>query len=301
MKERLSYAMLVIGKTAESSETQEYKKYIGVGSSYVVAVNPSKEELERIYGSDQKEPEYVVEGENGKEARIHFIVRTDPEQNNGIEIISRLMFTLRPSAAYNRNETKVQVLDDYGNSSWAPIEDVKAGKPLTSQEGKALRIDTKYRMACVGEADLVGFLKTYLCVPDAFRYVNGSWVKQPNANECVFGLEHIKDFFNGNFSELREALAIQPNNKVKLLYGVRTADDGKQYQAVAARQDLIMPNNASNNRYLKLERDLANIKAAGSYPNTEFKVQELQEWNVEPTNLEKAPEKEDSSEMPWDF
>jgi hypothetical protein len=48
---------------------------------------------------------------------------------------------------------------------------------------------------------------------------------------------------------------------------------------------------------------LAEMKSQGSYANTEFKVQELQEYDVQPTNLDKAPAdkaEEGSSEMPWD-
>jgi len=306
MEKLNSYCFLTIGKTKESTEVQEFKKYIGVGSSYVLAVNPNKAELEKIYGNEQaNEPEYLVDGDNGKEARIHFIVKTDPETNNGIEIISRLMFTLRPTPAYNRDQTKVQVLDNYGNSTWANTEDAKAGKKLLSAEGKELMIDTKYRMACVGEADLVGFLKTYLRVDPAFEYKNGSWVKKANADDCLFALEHINDYFKGDFSELREAIGMQPNNKVKLLYGVRTADTDngpRQYQAVAARADLIMHNNAGSKSFEKVERRLAEMKASGSYPTTEFKVKELQEWEVTPTNLDKPVDDPlgGSSEMPWD-
>lgn len=295
-----SYSFLVIGKTTESKETQEQKRYIGVGSSYVIAVNPNKEELEKIYGTDQdKEPEYVVNTERGKEARIHFIVKTDPEQCDGIEITSRLMFSLRNAPAYNRDETKVQVIDQYGNTTWANTEDVKAGKKLLSSEGKELKIDTKYRMCCVGEADLVGFLKTYLCVGDVFKYVNGSWIKKDNPEEYAFALEHIKDYFNGNFTELRDALKLQPNNKVKLLYGVRTTEENRQYQAVAAREDLILPNSAGTNALARMEKALRDLKERGSYPTTEFKVQPLMEFTLEPTNLEKKEEDAFSSEAPW--
>lgn len=300
-----SVSFLTIGKTQKSTEaTDNFKRYIGVASSYVLAVNPTKTELDKLRGFEsQNEPEYVKEGDNGKEAHINFLVKTDPEVNNGIEIISQLMFTLRLSPAYNRDQTKVQVIDEFGNYTWANVEDAKAGKKLLSSEGKELKIGTKYRMACVGEADLVGFLKKYLGIQDAFNYINGSWVLKENTEDYVFGLEHIKDYFTGNFKELKEALDLQPNNKVKLLYGVRTTDEGKQYQAVAGRDDLILPNNASNNGYLRLEKRLSEMKSNGSYPTTEFKVQELQEYNVEPTNLENpsGSATSDSSEaMPWD-
>ena len=300
-----SYAFLAIGKTQESTETQEFKKYVGVGSSFVVAVNPTKKELESLYGREQaNDPEYVVDTDNGKEARITFIVKTDPNVNNGIEVLNRVMFTLRNAPAYNRDETKVQVIDKYGNTTWANAEDAKAGKKLFSASGKELKVAEGYRMACVGEADLIGFLKAYLCVGDAFNYVNGAWVLKDDAEDYVFGLEHIKDYFTGDFSEIKEAIKLQPNNKVKLLYGVRTTDEGKQYQAVATRDGMVLRNSAGSNAIARLEKELANAKAAGSYASTDFRVQELAEWTVEATNLSSTPvetgTESGTGDMPWD-
>lgn len=296
----MNYSFLSIGKTAQSTEAKEFKRYIGVGSSFVKAVNPDKATLSSLLGYDAQEPEYFGTDEDGKFARITFIVATDPEQCNGIQITERLTFTLHANPAYNRDNTKVQVIDTYGNSSWANVEDAKAGNKLLSSNGKELKIGPKYRMACRGEADLVGFLKTYLVVEDAFNYVNGSWVLKENAENYVFGLDHIKDYFNGDFSELKEALKLQPNNKVKLLYGVRTTDEGKQYQAIASRDTLILRNSANANALVKLDKELQNIKNNGGYPTTEFKVQELQEYNVKATDLS-TPQYEDSidSAMPW--
>jgi hypothetical protein len=217
------------------------------------------------------------------------------------------MFTLRQSPAYNRDQTKVQVIDQYGNTTWANTNDAKEGKKLLSASGTPLKIDDKYRMACVGEADLVGFLKKYLGVEEVFNYVNGAWVKKENANDYRFALEHIKDYFSGNFKELKEAIALQPNNKLKLLYGVRTTDEGKQYQAVCTRNELVMRNSANTNALSKVEKDLANAKANGAYANIDYRVQELQEYSVAPTNLETPVDDSNlpfdgpsSSEMPWD-
>ena len=297
-----SYSFLVVGKAQESTETQEgFKRYIGVGSTFIKAVNPNKKQLDDLMGFESANaPEYIRDGEEGKEALITFVVETDPAQCNGIDIKNRFTITLRQVPAYNREKTKVQVIDEYGNHNWVSIEDAKAGKKLLSAEGKELKIDTKYRMACVGECDLVDLLKAYLCVPDAFEYKNGSWVKRANAADGLFALEHIKEYFAGDFSEIRDAIALQPNNKVKLLYGIRTdTEKGKQYQAIATRGELILRNSAGSNAYTKLEKDLANAKNNGAYSTTEFKVQELQEYAVEATNLEK-PADENKSDMPWD-
>lgn len=298
-----SYSFLAIGKTQESTETVEFKKYVGVGSSFVIAVNPTKKELEAIYGRElPNELEYVVDGDNGKEARISFVVKTDAHVCNGIEIINRVMFTLRNAPAYNRDQTKVQVIDKYGNTTWADAADAKAGKQLLSSKGNPLKIDSSYRMACVGEPELIGFLKAYLCVGDAFNYINGSWVLKPNAEDFVFGLEHIKDYFTGDFSEIKDAIALQPNNKVKLLYGVRTTDEGKQYQSIATRLNMVLPNSAGARALEHLAGELANVKNNGGYATTEFAVQELAEYTVEATDLSSASktEAESTGDMPWD-
>ena len=90
------FCFLAIGKTTESIESSaSFKRYIGVGSSFVKAVNPDKKTLDELMGYEsQSEPEYLVDTDNGKEARITFIVVTDPETNNGIEIKNRLTITL---------------------------------------------------------------------------------------------------------------------------------------------------------------------------------------------------------------
>lgn len=297
---RPHYSFLAVGKTSESTETVEnFKRYIGVGSSFVKAVNPNKAELDNLLGFDNQEPQYTRDGEQGKEVSIHFIVKTDPNQCNGIEITNRLMFTLRQAPAYNRDQSKVQVIDGYGNHTWMSTEDAKLGKPAITANGNPVKLDTKYRMACVGECDLVDFFKAYLCIPDAFNWVNGTWVKKENAAEGIFALEHIKDYFNGDFSELRQALAMQPNNKVKLLYGVRTTDEGKQRQAIASKGDLILANASGARGLERMEKALVGAKQAGSYTNTEFKVQELAEYSVQATNLETAPASPATSDDFW--
>ena len=299
---KITFSFLAIGKTQESTEASSgFKRYVGVGSSYVLAVNPNKKELDELMGYEsQNEPEYVVDTDNGKEARITFIVKTDPETNNGIEITNRLTFTLRNTPAYNKDKTKVQVIDDFGNHMWANVADAKEGKPILRSNGNPAKIDTKYRMAGDGECDLVDFLKAYLGIEDVFTYSNDTWTKKENTSDYMFKLEHIKDYFSGNVSELKEALALRPHNKVKLLYGVRTTDEGKQYQVVASKGDFILKNNANVKALARLEKTLTDAKLAGAFATTDFKVQELQEYTVEATNLEKPVVNSAADEMPWD-
>lgn len=296
----INFSFLAIGKTHESTDAVESKRYIGVGSSYVLAVNPTKAELEKIYGRqlNTNEPVYVSEDNGVNVVRIDFIVKTDPAQCDGIDAINYATFFLRNEAQYNKDNTKVQVIDEYGNNAWALVEDAKMNNIIMQSNGKEAKLAHKYRIAYRGEADLVSFLKLYLGINDVFDYIDGSWVmKSGNTDDYKIGLEHIKDYFSGNVSELKEVLKLMPNNKVKLLYGVRTTDKG-QFQAVCTKDRMVLRSNAGSNAYARLEKTLNDNKANGSFPDTEFKVVPLQEYVVAATNLNK-PE-ETNNNMPWD-
>ena len=104
--------------------------------------------------------------------------------------------------------------------------------------------------------------------------------------------------------ELREVIALQPNNKVKILFGVKTTDDNKQYQAIY--NQMFLKNVTTD--YSKLDENLQERKAAGAYPTTEFTVCDLKEYNVESTDLSNSgaagdmpfPPSNDGG-TPWDF
>lgn len=292
-----SYSFLTVGKTSESTEaTDSYSKYIGFASCHVLAVNPDAKKLEEIYGREMPVPEYYGEKDNVKYARIDVILKTDPEVCNGIETIARATFFVRNEPTINREGTRQQVIDIYGNTTYGDIDDVKAKKPLLTANGNPAKVGPVYRPTYSGEADLVAFLKAFLVVPDAFVFPNGKWELSPKADEGKFGLDNIKDYFSGNVKEIKDAIALQPNNKVKMLFGVRTTEDNKQYQDVCTRGDLILPNYSK--ALDRIEKRLADAKANGSFPNTEYKVCVLQEYKVDASNLDDKVE--DNSAMPWD-
>lgn len=312
MGKKSKLVMLTIGQTSESSGARNFKRYIGIGASHVIAVNPSKDELDQIYGRDMKEPEYVSEKDGVRQCSVQFILKTDPDKCGGVETVTRAVFTLRDRAACNHKGTKVQCIDKYGNTAWASVEDVRQKKPLTTAAGNRAGIGADYRPACSGEADLVTFLKVYLNVPSALKYNKEThdWSLRSDAEAAkgLFSLEHVKDYFKGDFSEVRSAVALQPKNTVKMLYGVRTSEDNKQYQTVCTRGDMILPSYADGYSYERLEKRLAEAKKAGSWPNTEYQVCELKEYEVKPTDFSSpAPGSmpddggsEADDIMPWD-
>lgn len=300
------YAFMAFGKVAESTEgAVDIKRYIGVGSSYILGVNPSKEELEKIYGRTiDNEPQYTgTQESNGVQVpyiRLDFITAVDPEVTNGIDMKSKLVFFLRKEARYNRDKSKVQVIDKYGRTCWVGVEDAKNHVIPQYSNGPA-NIDKDYRPAYVGEEDLTNFLKAYLCIDNVMEYINGTWtLKTGNLSDYECRLEHVADYFSGNVSEIKGAIAMMPKNKVKLLYGVRTTEEGKQYQSIYTQ--MVLRNGSSN--YDKLAKDVAERKEAGSYPTTEFEVCELKEYNVEATimpNIATEDPFADADDNPWNM
>ena len=308
---KVGYAFMAFSKGTESKEGNAVKRYIGVAPVFVLAVNPSKSELEKLYNTQlENDPEYLSEVEVGEDkhkvqnVRLDFIVKTDAEKCGGIEFTTKASFFIRNEYRYNKDQTKVQVIDKYGRTAWVTIEQAKAHEIPVYKNGPA-NIDKGYRPAYHGEEELTKFIKAYLGISNVMKYVNNTWVMVDNPEDCEARLEDIAEYFKGNFKELRDVIALQPNNKVKILFGVKTTDDNKQYQAIY--NQMFLKNVTTD--YSKLDENLQERKAAGAYPTTEFTVCDLKEYNVESTDLSNSgasgdmpfPPGNDAGGTPWDF
>lgn len=308
---KVGYAFMAFSKGIESKEGNAVKRYIGVAPVFVLAVNPSKSELEKLYNTQlENDPEYLSEVEVGEDkhkvqnVRLDFIVKTDAEKCGGIEFTTKASFFIRNEYRYNKDQTKVQVIDKYGRTAWVTIEQAKAHEIPVYKNGPA-NIDKDYRPAYHGEEELTKFIKAYLGISNVMKYVNNTWVMVDNPEDCEARLEDIAEYFKGNFKELRDVIALQPNNKVKILFGVKTTDDNKQYQAIY--NQMFLKNVTTD--YSKLDENLQERKAAGAYPTTEFTVCDLKEYNVESTDLSNSgasgdmpfPPGNDAGGTPWDF
>lgn len=289
----------------ESTENSVVKRYIGVAPVYVLALNPNKAELEKLYDTElEKAPEYVGDSEVGPDGnkrtvpqvRLDFIVQTDPEKSNGIEMMTKVSFFIKRDVRYNRDETKIQVINKYGETTWLPIENAKNG---TVPENLSWFEPADFRPAYIGEEELTAFIKAYLNIPNkSFRDKSGKVVELKDKSEAEARLDKIENYFKGDFSELRDVIALQPKNKVKCMFGVKTTSDNKQYQAVYTQK--FLKNRVSD--YSALDEDLQNRKANGAYPDTEFEACDLKEYGVEPTDFSSMPEQvsaESDNSSPW--
>ena len=293
---------MAFSKGQVSTEGAAVKRFIGVGSMFVRGVNPNKSESEAFFGRTMDtDPVYVSTVEsNGAQVptvRISFLVEADPEIHNGIEFKSSVNIFLRREPRVS-SAGKKQVIDKYGRTAWATPEEIASHTVPVYSNGKKANLSPDYRVAYNGEEDLIKFLIAYINIPAPANYVNGEWVPKSadELSNCEASLEHIEDYFKGNFSELKEIISYQPLNKVKVCFGVRTADDGKEYQNCYTRR--FLKNSITN--YSSLDADIKATQSAGGYSTTTFDTEELHEYTVAPTNFNEVPfAQEAPTASPW--
>lgn len=292
-KSKKSTMLMAFAKGQESSESAEVKRYIGVGSFNILGVCATKGELDKIYGRpSDNEPSYLneleVDGQKVPQARIEFILKTTDKYKNDkgedLNLIIRKSYYVAKAYRFNKDHSKVQVIDKYGRTAWVTEAQLSTHEIPMYSNGPA-NLDKDYRPCYIGEENLTNFLIAFLNIPSVMKYhqAEKKWFMVENPQDSEARLECVENYFKGDFSELKGAIAMQPNNKVKALVGVKSSN-GKLYQDI---YDMVMKNGVSE--YSRLEKDLNDRKAAGAYPNTEFKVCELREHTVESTEFGAAP------------
>ena len=302
MKNNKSVVAMAIAKGRETAEPTEIKRYIGLASCKIIAINPTKAVIDQIYGRpSDKEPNYIGETEiNGvkvPQARIDIYYKLGTDKNGyalytdsdkkPLETIFRKSIFMSKVPQANRDNTKFKVVDKYGNTAWVTTEELANHTVPTYSNGPA-SISKDYRPLYRNEEVIMNIIKTFLRIPTIrvmnevpmeYNWNNKEWVKsaQPENGEVRF--DAPEKFFEGNFKEIQDVPSYQPKNQVKILIGVRTAD-GKMYQDV---YDEVLSNTTTN--YTNLEKSLNDAKANGRYGDTEFRICEFQEYNVTPTNF----------------
>lgn len=288
---------------------EEFKRtlYKGVASASILAVNPTKSELEKIYGTTiDKEPEYLGEfDDNGrkiKTVRICFIVKVEENKYKNadgtpVKLITQHNFFLRNMAYVGSKSGKKQIIDAYGNTAWATPEEVEA-KSIPQYKNGPANIADNYRLAWVGEEDLTNFLIKFLNIPSCFKWNNGNmtgWVD--NLDDCQARLENISNYFKGDVSEIKECIKLQPENTVKIAFGVKTANDGRMFQTTYTK--MCFSNSVTN--YSRLTKELKESQSElpdFTGDNNVSVVSDLTEYVVTPTNF--AEKKPETTSSPFD-
>ena len=219
-----------VSKVASNEEYVDIPKFVGVASVNVLAINPNNDKL-RKYGwtvsENAEEPKYVTTTSDGKKsARVRFLVQI---QDLDEKPIVAMDFWVRPDISFNKEATKAKVIDSFGRTAWGTKEEIQKHLIPQYSSGPA-NINSDYKPCHVGEEELVNFLMKYLNVTpfQMFSKAKQEWVVNKNPGHLT--IDHWDWLCNGNVKELAEYISLQPDNKVKVILGVRNTEDNKTYQ-----------------------------------------------------------------------
>ena len=276
-------------KVGKESVEGSFKMYKGMAAFNIVAVNPTKAELEALTGREiENDPEYVGKTDEGKEqVRVVFYAKTAPEAklNNGIELLVPISFMLTKDYKVGQNSGKYQIIDKFGRTAWATKEEVQSKSIPQSSSGPA-NISADYRLAWQGEEFLVDFLIQWLNIPGPAVYKDKVWVMKENTDDSEVSLD-MAALFKGDVKELKELVTLAAAYIVKGAVGIRTVDNEngtRQYQAVFTRK---FAKNAVTD-YSRIDAAITEFQNAGGAPGTEFSTQPLHENVVEATTFTPA-------------
>ena len=306
---------MAISKGNASKEAQEFKRFIGVCPVFVKAVNPNKAEHEKLFNTTLEEaPIYVqdkedAEGNSYKNVRISVVMQPDVKKIGFEMPLVTMPLFVTNQKQFGAKSGKYQVVDKYGRFAWATEAEISAKEIPTYSNGKKADISNDYRIAFVGEEDLTAFIKAFLCIPNITKWDNDEKCMVPDNGvkpedcECRLEVESFEKLFKGDFSEIKEILGFQPNNKVKVCLGVRTdANSGKLFQSVYTKK--FISNAATNYSSLDkaLQADIAYATTHNKALSTEYSAKAVHEYSVTPTTFTASESSEvtPSSDMPFD-
>lgn len=274
--------------SSEQSQEFNIKNYVGVATLNVVAINPNNATLKK-YGwninDDAKEPVYTIETEkNGqklKRCRVRLLCQNFDLTDKPI---IPLDFWISEEYCINKDNTKAKIIDDFGNTGWASKEEIK-NKEIPSYAKN--KMTAPYRLCRVGEEELISFLIKYLGVPPYTIFDNKTQTYTINPKPSKIYFDNWNKLLTGDMRELADMISLQPNNKVKVILGVKYSDDNK------ARQTFIP------SKFLKNGIGLENqIKVANKAIEEYLKVRDSSRYKFDSTTVYEYIEKPSTVEKP---
>lgn len=296
----------------------DVKKYIGVASVNVIAINPNNAKL-KSYGWDipegASEPEYVFTKEkDGKlvhSARVRFMVQILDLEEKPILPID---FWIGPDVITNADQTKGKVIDSFGRTAWGTRDEIQARKIPQYANGTA-NISPDYKMCHRGEEELVAFLMKYLNISPYKIFDKKSNGFVVNTNPGKLTIDRWDKLCDGDVSELIEYVSLQPQNRVKIILGVQTNNENRSYQTFLQTRFLgnglsqdrnsgIYPAaQAAIDRFYEEQQKAVERNPSFVPPSVEYSAAPVKEWKVTASDVQDSADQsngEPVDDLPFD-
>ena len=279
-----------VSKNPSTGEFVDIRKYIGVASVHVLAINPNNAKL-RSYGwqipEGAEEPKYVTHDNEGrKSARVRLLVQI---QDLDEKPVISLDFWVRPDVMFNKDNTKCKIIDSFGRTAYGTKTEVQSHQIPQYSNGPA-NISSDYKPCHVGEEELVAFLMKYLNVTplQIFDRAKKTWIPTKSPGRLTF--DNWKALCDGDVSEVAQMIALQPDNRVKVILGIRTTDDNKSYQTFLPTTFIGNGSIPDRNTGEYTTARKAIDKWMEGHPNntTDFSALPVKEWTVSATEVKES-------------
>lgn len=210
------------------------RKYIGVVPCNVIAINPTKTELDFIYGKPvEREPKYVFEKDGKTSVMINIWLRSVQPVSEKKVVFNSLKIWINDGIVLFNDEDgveKCRIIDDYGECANLTSAQFQAGMPPQNS-----RVTGNFRPAKRGEETLVSFIKAWLNVEESTRWdsSNKKWV--PNEPEKVQQAKITYDWerwLTGDVDDLKALVEEHQDNTVQVVVGVEKDSENNYRQAV---------------------------------------------------------------------
>lgn len=274
------------GKQVEVTGGGARQLFTGAENFKVVSVNPTKAELEVIYGREINfDPEYIGETDvkDGDGERKVPQIRLDFYlANEDNSVTTKIQFYV--ANTHHKSATgKFKVINAFGKDTWLMEDNIKSKQvPDNMQWYRSEGLKVAKR----GEVELISFLVNLLNLPFNLDKVDDI----SEAFAQVSKEEWIK-IFAGDVTLLRNVVE-STNNKVGVLLGVKTKGDGKLVQACFNRHTLRQYSLSSTkaDKFKYILKDLDEAVAAGAFGNVNFGPRDLsiREHELTPTVIDGA-------------
>lgn len=259
-------------------EEREFEKFVGFAKVNIVAINPDRQELNAMFGKEDKEDDKPVE-----------YVGTDNDGNDKVRVSIWLKdaksgklfphnITIIDKERLDLKNIKNQYINNVLDTGWAADAESELPDFFTNFLNKEKEVvgDKTYRKAKVGEEELGAIMKGWL---------GKLSFNHPEADVTF----DVKKLLAGNYNELRATIlapdATDEEKKASLvapfvcLLGVKTDenDTDKQYQQVFSKafmpggfisyinNNLKFPTTYAQNVWKNFKEKLEDTKNAGKY------------------------------------
>jgi hypothetical protein len=211
----------ISGNSSDKVVLNSIDQFTGLANMKVVAINPSKSELEKLLGLEEgkieKELQYTDldlqnDGNLQNKVVFHLEATTKAKEKDSslkdVVIKTRIEFLVAPKERVSQTG-KTQLVNALGQCSWGTKE------TILSNPNMKWFFKPPYHNAYIGEEMLLSFVR--------------NWLNLATNDECNFA--DVTKIMNADVTELRGYLKQHPNNEITVYLDV-TEKNNKHYQVI---------------------------------------------------------------------